>query len=143
MHRNYILAIISALLSVSSWAQENSARQEYSCNVVPVFHCVRHLDRGGAIGYFGYDLHCSHDAPADAEVYIDINEDNLFSPGSQDRGQPKIFVSGQHLDEFEVDFSKAEVEGSAVIYWSVLGRTAMVDLSKTKDDFMDCSTMSR
>lgn len=142
MHKIYILAIVSTLLSVPSWAQENSAKWESSCIIVPIFHCVQHLDQGGAIGYFGYDLQCPDDAPATAEVYVDINDDNLFSPGSKDRGQPKVFLSGEHLDEFEVDFSAAEVEGGSVIHWSVLGRTAMADFFKTKDEYMDCSTRS-
>ena len=140
MHHIYILTMISAMLSAPSlWAQESSARQEPPCVVVPIFHCVQHLEGGSAIGHFGYDLQCPEDAPAEAEVYIDIDEDNLFSPGSKDRGQPKVFLSGEHIDEFEVDFAMAEVKGGAVIHWSVLGRAAMVDFSKTKDERLDCS----
>ncbi len=144
MRHIYILTMISAMLYASSvWAQEISARQESSCVVVPIFHCVQHLDQGTAIGYFGYDLQCPDDAPAEAEVYIDIDEDNLFSPDPKDRGQPKVFLSGEHVDEFEVDFTVAEVKGSSVIQWSVLGRIAMVDFSKTKDESLDCSILSQ
>ena len=143
MHKIYILAIVSSLLSVPSWAQENSAKWESSCVTVPVFHCVQHLDQGGAIGYFGYDLQCPDDAPAAAEVYIDINDNNLFSPGSKDRGQPKVFLSGEHNNEFEVELSMSEVNGGSVIQWSVLGQTAMVDFSKTKDESLNCSVLSQ
>ena len=144
MRHIYILTMISAMLSASSvWAQEISARQESPCAVVPIFHCVEHLKGGIAIGHFGYDLQCPDDAPAEAEVYIDIDEDNLFSPGPKDRGQPKVFLSGEHVDEFEVDFTVAEVKGSSVIQWSVLGRIAMVDFSKTKDERLDCSILSQ
>ena len=147
MYRICVLAIISVLLPLSSWAQEdkeNAARWKASCIVVPVFHCAQHLEKGGAIGYFGYDLQCPEDAPAagEAEVYIDINDNNLFSPGSKDRGQPKVFLSGEHYDEFEVDFSMEEVKGGSVIQWSVLGRAATVNFFKTKDEQLDCSTMS-
>jgi len=142
MHFIYIVAIISTLLSASSvWAQESSARQESHCVVVPIFHCVQHLEGGSAIGHFGYDLQCPNDAQTDAEIYIDINDNNLFSPGPNDRGQPKVFMSGQHIDEFEVDFSMAEVKGNSVIQWSVLGQPATVDFSKTKDNSLDCSIM--
>jgi len=144
MNRIYILTIISALLSPSSvWAQESSARQEPPCVVVPIFHCVQHLEEGGAIGHFGYDMQCPDDVPTEAEIYIDINDKNLFSPDPKDRGQPKVFLSGEHIDEFEADFSMAEVKGGSVIQWSVLGQAAMVDFSKTKDGFLDCSTLSQ
>ena len=139
-----ILAIISVMLSTSSaWAQKNSTQWESSCVVMPIFHCVEYLEGGSAIGRFGYDLQCPDDAPAVAEVYIDINENNLFSPDPKDRGQPKIFVSGEHFDEFEVELSVTEVKDEAFIQWSVMGQTVVVDYSKTKDESLDCSTMSR
>lgn len=143
MYRSYILAVLSILQSASSWAQDDADRWKSSCVVAPIFHCVQHLDRGGAIGYFGYNLQCPEDAPAEAEVYVDISEDNLFSPDSKDRGQPKIFVSGEHTDEFEVEFSMSEVTGGSGIYWSVLEQTVMVDFSKTNDQFLDCASMSQ
>jgi len=142
MHHIYIVTIILTLLSApSAWAQESSARQESPCVVVPIFHCVQHLEGGSAIGHFGYDLQCPDEAKTDAEIYIDINDNNLFSPGPKDRGQPKVFLSGEHLDEFEVDFSMAEVKGNSIIQWSVLGQPATVDFSKTKDKSLDCSNM--
>jgi len=144
MHHIYILSIISALLSASSvWAQESSAKRESSCVVVPIFHCVQHLEGGSAIGHFGYKLQCPADAQTAEEIYIDINENNLFSPEPKDRGQPKIFLSGEHVDEFEVDFSMAEVAGDSAIHWSVLGQIATVDFSKTKDEALDCSILSQ
>ena len=144
MRHIYILTMISAMLSASSvWAQESSAKQESPCDVVPIFHCVQHLEGGIAIGHFGYGLQCPDDVSTEAEVYIDIGDNNLFSPDPKDRGQPKVFLSGEHIDEFEVEFSMEEVNAGSVIQWSVLGRTAMVDFSKTKDELMDCSTMSQ
>ena len=101
------------------------------------------MDDGSAIGHFGYDLKCPDDVGTDAEVYIDINDDNLFSLDPKDRGQPKIFISGEHIDEFEVEFSVAEVKSGSVIQWSVLGQTTMVDFSKTKDESLDCSILSQ
>jgi len=142
MYRVYIIAITSALLVASSvWAQEDSAEQASPCVAVPIFHCVQYLEEGGAIGHFGYDLQCPDDAGPEAEIFIDINDDNLFSPGRIDRGQPKTFLSGEHVDEFEVDYSAAEVESGSGIHWSVLGKTATVDFSKTKDESLDCSVL--
>lgn len=143
MHKIYILAIVSTLLSVPSWAQENSAKWESSCVIVPIFHCVQHLEGGIAIGHFGYDLQCADDVSTEAEVYIDIGDNNLFSPDPKDRGQPKVFLSGEHIDEFEADFSMEEVKAGSVIHWTVMGQTAMVDFSKTKDAFLDCSVLSQ
>lgn len=144
MRHIYILTMISAMLSVSSvCAQENSARKEPPCVIEPIFHCVQLMEEGGAIGHFGYDMQCPDDVPASAELYVDINDKNLFSPDPKDRGQPKVFLSGEHVDEFEADFSKAEVKTGSVIHWTVLGQTALVDFSKTKDESLDCSTLSQ
>ena len=144
MRHIYILTMISAMLSASPvWAQESSAKQEAPCDVVPIFHCVQHLEGGIAIGHFGYDLQCPDDVSTEAEVYIDIGDNNLFSPFPKDRGQPKVFLSGKHNDEFEAEFSMAEVKGGSVIHWTVKGQTAMVDFSKTKDAFLDCSILSQ
>jgi hypothetical protein len=143
MHHIYILTIISVLLSASSVsAQESSAKGQSPCVVVPIFHCAQHLEGGSVIGHFGYELRCPKDAGTEEEVYIDINDNNLFSPDPKDRGQPKIFLSGEHVDEFEVDFSMVEVKGDSVIQWSVIDKTAMVDFSKTKDQSLDCSVLS-
>lgn len=137
-----IITIISALLSIPSvWAQQSLASQESPCVVLPIFHCVQHLEGGSAIGHFGYELKCPDDVKTAEEVYIDINDNNLFSPDPKDRGQPKVFLSGVHIDEFEVDFSIAEVKGSSLIHWSVLGQPAMVDFSRTKDKSLDCSIL--
>ncbi|MBE9560616.1 MAG: hypothetical protein IMF15_07485 [Proteobacteria bacterium] len=136
----YILTILSALLSTTlAWAQKSTANQAHACVVVPVFHCVQRLEEGSAIAHFGYDLQCPEDAGIEAEVYIDIGDDNLFSLYPVDRGQPKVFLPGLHIDEFEVEFSIAEVKGGDVIHWSVLGQTAVVDFSKIKDESLDCS----
>lgn len=138
-----ILTIISALLSVSSsvWAQDGSDKREPSCVVAPIFHCVQQLEAGDTIGHFGYDLQCIGDVGSETEVYIDIGDNNSFSPDPVDRGQPKVFLPGVHIDEFEVEFSRAEVNAGSDIRWSVKGRSAVVDFSKTRDESLDCSSM--
>jgi hypothetical protein len=52
-----------------------------------------------------------------------------------------VFVSGEHLDEFSVEFTEEELKAGSTIQWSVLGRTAAVDFSKTKDGSLDCSDL--
>lgn len=142
MQHPYLTAIASTLLLASSaWAQQGTDEQASACVAVPIFHCAEHLDDGGAIGRFGYDLQCPDNAGPDAEIFIDIGDDNLFSPGRIDRGQPKIFVSGEHFDEFEADFSAAEVESADEFYWSIQGVVTWVDFIKTQDDFVDCMNL--
>ena len=148
MRYSFILVMISAILPVTLQAQDQPTKEDYAkwasaCVVTPIFHCVQHLENGGAIGFFGYDLQCPDDAPEYTEVYINIGDDNLFSSGSKDRGQPKVFISGEHPDEFEIELSPAELEVGANIYWAVMGRSVLVDSYKTKDRFLNCSTMSQ
>ena len=117
MHHLYIIVITSALLVASPvWAQEDFSEQASPCVAVPIFHCVEYLDGGAATGHFGYDLQCPDDAGSAGEIFIDISDDNLFSPGRIDTGQPKIFLSGEHVDEFEVDFSADEVKSGSGIH---------------------------
>jgi len=142
MHHIYSVSITLAMLAASPvWAQAGSDEQVSPCVAEPIFHCVQHLDGGSAIGRFGYRLQCPDDAGPEAELFIDIGDDNLFSPDRKDRGQPKAFLPGEHVDEFEVEFSLAEVKGDAAIQWSVQGQTATVDFSKTKDGSLDCSLL--
>jgi len=142
MHHIYSVSITLAMQAASSvWAQDGSAEQASPCVAEPIFHCVQHLDGGSAVGHFGYRLQCPDDAGPEAELFIDIGDDNLFALDRKDRGQPKVFLPGEHVDEFEVEFSLAEVKGDAAIQWSVQGQTATVDFSKTKDGSLDCSVL--
>jgi hypothetical protein len=131
-------AIFAASLS---GAQEGADERMPSCIAEPIFHCARHFEAGNAIGFFGYRLQCSGEAEPAAELYIDIGDDNRFSTDRIDRGQPKVFVPGEHVDEFSVEFSAKEVQAATTIQWSVMGNTATVDFSKTKDGSLDCSDL--
>jgi len=142
MHRVHILATTLFLLPASPlMAQEAPADVASPCVAEPVFHCVQFLDGGSAIGHFGYTLHCPDDAEPGAELFVEIGADNLFVPEPRDRGQPKVFQPGEHPDEFEVEFPLAEVKANAAITWSVLGQTATVDFTRTKDGSLDCSLL--
>lgn len=142
MSRIYIALITLAMLAaLPVWAQAEPAEQTSPCVAEPVFHCVQNLDGGEAIGHFGYNLQCPDDAGPDAELFIDIGDDNLFSPGRIDRGQPKIFLPGEHIDEFVVDYTAEEVKAGTAIHWSVLDKTVTVNFSTTKDRSLDCSVL--
>ena len=142
MSRIYIASITLAMLTaLPVLAQAEPAEQTSPCVAEPVFHCVQNLDGGEAIGHFGYNLQCPDDAGPDAELFIDIGDDNLFSPGRIDRGQPKIFLPGEHIDEFVVDYTAEEVKAGTAIHWSVLDKTVTVNFSTTKDRSLDCSVL--
>ena len=138
---NIVLITLVMWVAAPVWAQESPAEQTLLCVAEPVFHCVQHLDGGSAIGRFGYNLKCPHDAGPEAELFVEIGDDNLFSPGRADRGQPKIFLPGEHIDEYEADFTSEEVKAGSAIRWSVLDKTVTVDFSKTKDGSLDCSVL--
>ena len=133
--------LITTLATSLAAAQEGSDENMSSCIAEPIFHCARHLEGGNAIGYFGYILQCSVEAGAASELSIDIGDDNRFSTDRIDRGQPKVFVSGEHVDDFSVEFSLEEVKAGSTIQWSVLDKTATVDFTKTKDGLLDCSDL--
>jgi hypothetical protein len=79
------------------------------------------------------------DQPID-DAFVPIGDDNYFAPEPIDRGQPTVFAQGEHMDEFEAEFSAEEVKkGSG---WTVLKIGINVDFSKTKDASLDCSKLS-
>ena len=142
MSHVYIVPITLAILAaLPVWAQEGPVEKASACIAEPIFHCVQHLEDGGATAHFGYKLRCPDDAGPDADLYIDADDDNLFSPGPIARGQPTIFLPGDHFDEWEVDYTAAEVKAGSGIHWTVLDKTATVDFSKTKDAVLDCSAL--
>lgn len=142
MTHNYSVSITLAILAaLPVWAQADSVEQASPCVAEPIFHCVQHVDGGAAVAHLGYKLQCPDDAGPDAELYVDIGDDNLFSPGRIDRGQPKIFLPGEHLDEYEADYTVEDIKAGKGIHWTVLGKTVTVDFSKTKDGALDCSAL--
>jgi hypothetical protein len=74
-------------------------------------------------------------------VFIDIGDDNYFTPGPIDRGQPKIFLPGEHVDEFEVDFTAKEMNQGKEPGWTVRTIGIRVDFSKMKDASLDCNNL--
>ena len=141
MNRKQIISILLGMLAGSPlMAQEDGEPLPNPCTVEPVFHCVEAMDDGSAIGHFGYRTSCPESDPPIEEVYVAIGDDNYFAPGAIDRGQPTVFVLGDHVDEFESEFSAEEVKkGSS---WTVLKIGARIDFAKTKDASLDCNKLS-
>ena len=140
-HKQIISILLGMLAASPVLAQEEvSEEPPHPCTVEPIFHCVERMDGGGAIGHFGYRTSCPESDPPIEEVYVAIGDDNYFAPGAIDRGQPTVFVLGDHVDEFESEFSAEEVKkGSS---WTVLKIGARIDFTKTKDASLDCNNLS-
>ena len=94
------------------------------------------------IGHFGYTYTCADGSTPELEMYVDIGEQNRFSPGNKDRGQSKVFYAGMNVDVFEVEFTPEEVEKDAALVWTVRDRGAHVSFTRTADAFLDCSELS-
>jgi hypothetical protein len=142
MCNRHVLTILLGMLAGSSvMAQEGAGEKPNPCKLKPVFHCTESLDDGSAIGHFGYNYLCSDGSNPKTELYVDIGDDNFFSPGAIDRGQSKIFWVGKNVNVFEVDLSQEEVEKGISPVWTVLDRTARVSYTKTSDGSLDCTKL--
>ena len=138
--QRFTYTALLGLLSVApALAQQGSEVSPNPCTVTPIYHCAEPTQDGGYIAHFGYGALCDYSDKPVEEIFIQIGDDNFFSPEPVDRGQPKIFVAGEHVDEFEVEFTAREVEKGDPISWTVLQTTVHVDFAKTKDDSLDCA----
>ena len=141
MCRNQMISILLGILAGTPvLAQEGGEETPNPCTVEPIFHCVQSMDDGIIIGHFGYRGTCPEDDKKVNEIYIEIGDDNYFAPEPIDRGQPKIFMRGMHVDEFEVEFSAKELKGVKELGWTVLNVVTKVDFSKMKDASLDCGS---
>lgn len=138
-----LIAVSLCFASSASLAQQEGGEQSNPCTVEPVFHCAEPLDDGGYIAHFGYRTSCpgGGDKPVN-ERFIEIGDENFFSPDPIDRGQPKVFMSGEHVDDFEAEFSAEELEKGKEFSWTVLAIRIPIDFSKTSDMSLDCTSLS-
>lgn len=67
--------------------------------IVPILECVQDNGDYTFTAFFGYDN------SNEEVVYIPIGIKNGFMPGVQDRGQPKLFLPGNHTNVFNVVFN--------------------------------------
>ena len=109
------------------------------CTIEPIYHCAENLDGETVIAHFGYRRICPIADKPFADGFVQIGDNNYFSPEPIDRGQPKVFVEGEHIDEFEAEFSIKEVLSGTVFSWTVNNVEVRVDFSRAKDAFMKCS----
>ena len=126
------------LAGQSAIAQVSDRNLPDPCTIEPIFHCAENLDGETVIAHFGYRRTCPLTDKPFSDAFIQIGENNYFSPGPVDKGQPKVFVEGERVDEFEVEFSVQEVQSGTIFRWTVNNLEAIVDFSKAKDAFMEC-----
>jgi hypothetical protein len=68
-------------------------------SLTPTLQCVRNMGDGSYWAYFGYNNNNS------VSVYVPLGSKNKFAPTPIDRGQPKLFLPGDHTNVFIVVFS--------------------------------------
>lgn len=66
--------------------------------IVPILECVQDNGDHTFTAFWGYNN------PNEKVIYIPIGFKNGFAPGVQDRGQPKLFLPGNHTNVFKVVF---------------------------------------
>ena len=115
----FVRALVFCLCAFAGFAvvlPDNGAAQG---TVAPVLKCVRYHtepERDNVLeAFFGYIS--SHSAA----VTIDVAENNFFSPGVIDRGQPTVFQPGVHEEVFSTTFA---LSGSQTqVTWFLGGHT--------------------
>jgi hypothetical protein len=91
--------------------------------IIPTLQCVRNNGGGSFTAYFGYN-----NSNIEA-VFIAVNQSNHFTPGSPlfgwDRGQPEIFLPGNHTNVFSVNF-----DGNNLT-WNLVGSSVTANKKST------------
>lgn len=86
--------------------------------IYPVFSCVE--DRGET-----FKARLGYNNTNNVSVFVPIGTKNQFLSSGQDKGQPKIFMPGDHTDSFIIDFDGDET------VWQLMG--SEVQFSKKSD----------
>ena len=140
-YRHIILILLGMVAGSPLLAQEGSEDLQVYCTIEPIFHCAEPMDGGSYIGHFGYRTACPKSEKPVEDVFVDIGDGNYFTPEPIDRGQPKIFLPGEHVDEFEVEFTSEDINTGKDLGWTVRKIGIRVDLSKTRDASLDCNNL--
>lgn len=101
-------------------------------HVEPAYEGWRQLDDGSYVMIFGY-----HNENWQEELDIPVGENNFFSPGAEDRGQPTHFLPRRNRFTFEVpvpaDWGDKELEwtltahGVTKVAYGTLARDYVID----------------
>jgi hypothetical protein len=84
----------------------------------PLLECVEPLD-GAVLGHYGY-------VNPNAGPIEPSPDENRFSPGDPNRGQPTTFAAGRHDDVFQVEW------GGGDLTWSLTGNAVTASSGSTK-----------
>jgi uncharacterized repeat protein (TIGR01451 family) len=85
--------------------------------VTPLVECVELLSGGGFLAHYGYEN------PNDEALFVDLGSENMFSPGSPNRGQPTTLDRGRVNDALQ-----AESAQGSPLTWSLNGTSATASL---------------
>lgn len=111
-HRMISSLLMSLVLAVPTAASAQAALK-------PTQSCITFdADAKLLTAYFGYTM----EGPSGSERTISIGDDNFFSPGVVDRGQPHVFRAGIHERVFVTSFQASSSQTQ--ITWYLAGETA-------------------
>ncbi len=131
--RQAVVATLFVVLSlVAGAASAASANYNKGQHVEPAYEGWRQLDDGSYVMMFGY-----HNENWVEEPDVPVGENNFFSPGAEDRGQPTHFLPKRNRFTFEVpvpaDWGDKElqwsltVNGVTKVAYGTLARDYVVD----------------
>lgn len=124
------LILLSVLFSQATLGAEPTYRKGQF--IEPAYEGWRQLEDGSYVFIFGY-----HNENWEEELNIPVGENNFFTPGAQDRGQPTHFLPRRNRFTFEVpvpaDWGDKEmtwtvsVNGVTRIAYATLARDYVID----------------
>ncbi|WP_290663777.1 hypothetical protein [Ignavibacterium sp.] len=88
-------------------------------SLTPTFQCLRRNPDKSYTAYFGYNNNNT------SSVFISTGANNRFSPSPEYRGQPNIFLPGNHQNVFSVNFNGDNLS------WYLAGQSITVNKNST------------
>ncbi|MFN3694801.1 MAG: hypothetical protein ACK4UV_07315, partial [Ignavibacterium sp.] len=88
-------------------------------SLTPTFQCLRLNPDKSYTAYFGYNNNNT------SSVFISTGANNRFSPSPEYRGQPNIFLPGNHQNVFSVNFNGDNLS------WYLAGQSITVNKNST------------
>lgn len=129
--RHAVVATLFVVMSVLAGAASANTYLKGQ-HIEPAYEGWRQLDNGSYMMIFGY-----HNENWEEELDIPVGENNLFSPGLEDRGQPTHFLPRRNRFTFEVpvpaDWGDKELawtitaNGVTKVAYGTLARDYVVD----------------
>src|SRR5690554_3463972 len=109
-------AVLALVVSLGVGSMDAVAQQTYRSgqHIEPAYEGWRRHDDGSINLVFGY-----HNENWEETLDIPVGENNFFSPGAEDRGQPEHFLPRRNRFTFVVNVPGDFAETDREIFWEV------------------------